>query len=353
MSTRYQAGDLVAFGRSLLEAAGLPQNRAGVVSEVLVEGDLLGHTTHGLQLLSPYLASLEADCMAKDGEPEVISDRGATIAWDARYLPGPWVVSEARRLACERAERHGVVTVVIRRCHHIACLQAYLQAATDLGYVMLLYSSDPSVASVAPHNGTKALYTPNPLAAGFPTQGDPVLLDISMSTTTNGMTMRTHKEGQSLPGPWVKDAAGNPTTDPSVLFSDPPGTIFPLGGADLGHKGFGLGLLVEALTSGLGGYGRADHPKNWGSSVMLQIMDPDAFGGEAAFKRETSWVAEAVRANPPAAGSKEGPRVPGERGLRLRERQLLEGVELYGGILDGLEPWATKLGVSLPPVIQS
>ena len=346
---KYQAADLIAYGRQLLVAAGLGQDRAQVVAEVLLEGDLLGHTTHGMQLLPPYLTSLEADAMAKDGDPEIIADRGTAVTWDAKYLPGPWIVSEARDLAINRVERHGVVTVVIRRCHHIACLQAYLKKATDLGYVMLLYSSDPSVASVAPHGGTRALYTPNPLAAGFPTDADPILLDISMSTTTNGMTMRANQEGQMLPGPWVKDADGNPTNDPAVLFTDPPGTIYPLGGADLGHKGFGLGILVEALTSALGGYGRADSPKNWGSSVMLQMIDPEAFGGRAAFTRETGFFAQAVKENPVPADAAPA-RLPGERALRRRERQLAEGVELYEGILDALKPWAEKHRVDSPPV---
>ena len=352
MNRTYQAADLVAFGRQLLEQAGLAYERATVVSEVLVEGDLLGHTTHGLQLLSPYLKSLEADCMAKDGDPVVVADRGGAVTWDAGYLPGPWVVTEARKLAFARIERHGVITVVIRRCHHIACLQAYLKAATDYGYVMLLYSSDPSVASVAPHGGTKALYTPNPLAAGIPTDGDPILLDISMSTTTNGFTMRSNTEGRPLPGPWVKDAEGNPSTDAGVLFTDPPGTIYPLGGADLGHKGFGLGILVEALTSALGGYGRADSPDRWGSSVMMQVIDPEAFGGRNAFTRETGWFSQAVKSNPVPPGA-ESARVPGERGLRSRERQLADGVTLYPGILEGLKPWAEKLKVALPPELSA
>ena len=351
MSQCYQSADLVAFARQLLVNSGLPLDRANVVAEVLVEGDLLGHSTHGLQLLPPYLTSLEANCMEREGEPEVVVDRGATVTWDARYLPGPWIVHEARKLAIGRVDRHGVVTVVIRRCHHIACLQAYLKVATDHGYLMLLYSSDPSVASVAPHGGTKALYTPNPLAAGIPTSGDPILLDISMSTTTNGMTLRANQEGTPLPGPWVKDAEGNPTTDASVMFGDPPGTIFPLGGADLGHKGFGLGILVEALTSALGGYGRADSPTHWGSAVMLQLIDPEAFGGRAAFVRETGWFAESVRSNPVPPGA-DPARVPGERALQRREHQLAHGVELYSGIMEGLRPWATKLKVDSPPALK-
>ena len=63
------------------------------------------------------------------------------------------------------------------------------------------------------------------------------------------------------------DADGRATDDPAVLFAERRGAMLPLGGLDLGHKGFGLALLIEALTSGLAGHGRADGPKEWGASV--------------------------------------------------------------------------------------
>jgi LDH2 family malate/lactate/ureidoglycolate dehydrogenase len=132
-----------------------------------------------------------------------------------------------------------------------------------------------------------------------------------------------------------------------VLFAEPPGTILPLGGVEAGHKGYALALLVEALTSALAGYGRADGATGWGASVFLQVIDPAKFGGAAAFMRETSWLAAAARATPPAAG-RDAVRLPGERGLRLRERQLAEGVELYPSIMPALLPWAAKLGVPPP-----
>ena len=109
-------------------------------------------------------------------------------------------------------------------------------------------------------------------------QGDPVLLDVSTSTTTNGLTGRLKGEGAVLGHPWLLDAAGQPTPDPAALFTDPPGSILPLGGLDSGHKGYALGLLVEALTAALGGFGRADASEGWGAAVFLQVIDPAAFG---------------------------------------------------------------------------
>jgi L-lactate dehydrogenase len=352
MSPRYSPAALRGFAARLLERGGLAPDRARDVAEILVEGDLMGHTTHGLQLLGPYLKGLEDGKITRAGEPTVIADRGATITWDGHFLPGPWIVLRAMDAAFARVADYGVVTVAIRRSHHIACLQAYLPRATERGLVMLLMSSDPATGSVAPHGALAGRFTPNPIAAGFPTDGLPVLIDISASTTTNGLVSRLNRagKGERLPGAWLVDNQGNASDDPAVFLTDPPGAILPLGGIDLGHKGFGLALLVEALTSALAGHGRADGEKGWGASVFLQIIDPGAFGGRAAFARETGWLANACRTAPVKPGNPPV-RMPGERGLKLREKQLAEGVTPHPETMPGLLPWVGKLGVAAPSAL--
>jgi LDH2 family malate/lactate/ureidoglycolate dehydrogenase len=344
---RYSAQALIEVAGQLLQRGGLPSDRARIVAETLVEGDLMGHSTHGLQLLAQYLVELEKGGMAKTGEPEVVSDRGAALTWDGHYLPGPWLVRRAMDEAFERIQTHPVVTVVIRRSHHIACLAAYPKRATDRGLFMLLHSSDPATKSVAPFGGVQPMYTPNPVAAGIPTRGDPIILDISMSTTTNGLVGRLNREGKRLPHPWILDAQGRASDNPADAFTNPPGTILPLGGLELGYKGFALGLLVEAMTSALGGYGRADEPTQWGASVFLQMIDPQAFGGLDAFTRETTWFAENSQ-NSPVPPGRPPVRLPGSRALNLRAQQLEHGVVLYEGIIPALKAWSDKFGVPLP-----
>jgi L-lactate dehydrogenase len=344
---RYAAAALTDTATRLLLAAGLDDDKAGAVAAILVEGDLMGHNTHGLALLGPYLAELESGAMTRDGVPGVIQDRPAAVTWDGRRLPGPWLVLRAMALATERARQCGTGTVVIRRSHHIACLAAYLKRATDQGLLMLLTCSDPNSASVAPFGGLDAVFTPNPVSAGIPTSGDPVLIDISTSATTNGLTNRLHKEGGKLPAPWVIDGHGQPSDDPAVLFREPKGTILPLGGIDSGHKGYGLSLLVEALTGGLAGHGRADPREGWGATVFLQVIDPAAFSGEEAFTRQTGAVAQQCHASKPAQAGK-AVRMPGEKGLAKARGQMESGVELYPAILPSLQPWSAKYGVALP-----
>jgi L-lactate dehydrogenase len=343
----YAAPHLLSFAQQLLQSAGLSQDKAEAVADVLLEGDLLGHTTHGLALLAPYLAELAAGKMRKEGDPLVVSDRPAAVTWDGQRLPGPWLVLQAIELAASRAATQGTCTVVIRRSHHIACLAAYHQRVTERGLMLLLHCSDPNAASIAPFGGLDPVFTPNPMSAGFPTSGLPVVMDVSTSATTNGLTTRLHKEGGMLPAPWVMDGHGRPGQDPAVLFNEPKGTILPLGGMDSGHKGYGLSCMVEALTSGLAGHGRADAPEGWGASVFLQVIDPQAFAGLTAFEHQMDEIARRCHASRPAQAG-HAVRLPGERGLKLKAQAGDAGVALYPSIMPMLQPWAEQLGVPLP-----
>jgi len=344
---RHDAATLVAFARALLAKAGMRDDIASDVADVLVAGDLLGHTTHGLAQLAGYLGEIEKGTMTKAGAPEIVSERPAAQTWDGKRLPGPWLVLRALDAATAMAAAQGTGTVVIRRSQHIACLAAYLKRATDVGHMALVYSSDPSACSVAPFGGVSPVFTPNPLAAGIPTSGDPILLDVSASYTTNGLAARLHKAGEKLPHPWVQDAQGNATVDPAVLFSEPKGILLPLGGFDAGHTGFALALLVEAMTAGLTGFGRADPSEGWGATVFVQVMDPAAFGGREAFLRQMDWLVGACHDATPRPGG-ERVRLPGENGMKRFREQSANGVTLHASILPSLAPWAQKLGVPMP-----
>lgn len=346
-SPKYSHIDLIQFAKALLKNAGLDEDKATAVAGVLVEGDLMGHTTHGLAQLGPYLGELEKGAMRKDGEPVVVNDFPAAVTWDGQRLPGPWLVLKAMDLAAKRARTQGTCTVVIRRSHHIASLASYHERATAQGLMMVLTCSDFNSSSVAPFGGLDPVFTPNPISAGLPTGGLPVVIDISCSATTNGLTNRLHAEGRRLPAPWVLDGHGNATDDPGALFREPKGTILPAGGLDSGHKGYGMTWLVEGLTGGLAGLGRADPKEGWGATVFLQIIDPAAFSGLAAFTRQTGKVAELCHASRPARQG-QPVRTPGERGLSLAATQKADGVALYPSILPSLAPWASRLNVAMP-----
>ncbi len=319
-------------------------DKAPTVSRILVEADLLGHTTHGLQLVVPYCAAMKNETLPSEGEAELVKDTGSTVLWDGHYLPGPWLVENAIDLGLERLGRHPVMSLAIRRAHHTACLAAYLTRVTDLGYMIMIYNSDPDHKGIAPFGGKEPLLNPDPIAVGIPTGGDPILVDISTSTTSVGQTLKAKKAGKRMPGKWLMTADGKASDDPEDYFADPPGSILPLGGMDAGYKGFALMLMVEAMTNAMSGWGRKDEPGRWGCNVFIQILDPEAFGGKDAFVAESSFVTRLCLANPPI--DPDNPvRMPGQAGLAKKRDALENGVIPGEALMPRLAKLGAKLGV--------
>lgn len=344
MSLRFPVDGLIDFGVAILRAAGLPEVPARAVAEGLVDGDLLGHTTHGLALLPGYAGELVSGAMEREGGPLRIAGFGAVETWDGRRLPGVWLTKQALETAVAHAANCGLGAVAIRRSHHIACLATFLEQPARQGYVILVFSSDPGSATVAPFGGMRGVLSPNPVAVGIPASPDPVLIDISTSITTNGLCARLREEGARLPHPWLLTREGQPTGDPAVLETG--GTILPVGGLDHGHKGFALSLLVEALTQGLSGYGRADMPKDWGASVLVLALAPQAFGSPKEFQRQIGWTLAACRDSAPRPG--QTVRVPGELALARKREAIEQGAELHPKVIEAIGAVASRFGVPPP-----
>jgi len=340
--TKHTPSSLRAFAVAALAKAGMPEEPALATAQGLVEADLYGHTTHGLALLADYIEEIENGTMAVKGRPQVIADHGAAACWDALRLPGLWTTALAVDDAVARADRLGLGAVALRRSHHIACLAAFLEEPARKGYLILVLSSDPGESKVAPHGGVTPVLMPDPIAAGIPRRPDPILIDVSTSITTMGMVGRSRTEGRRLGGKWLQDAQGNPTDDPNALQAG--GTLLPVGGIDHGHKGFGLGLLVEALTQGLGGYGRADKPTDWGAAVTVLAIAPSRFAGEDAFLRQMDFTADLCLAAKPR-DAQSPVRLPGQLAVAKKRRAERDGVALHPGIGEKLAALASRLGV--------
>jgi L-lactate dehydrogenase len=169
---------------------------------------------------------------------------------------------------------------------------------------------------------------------------------VSASITTLNMTKQLARAGQPFPQPWAIDARGQPTTHPDDVLNQG-GTLLPAGGLDHGHKGYAWAILVEALSQGISGFGRADAPTGSSVSVFIQAIDPDAFGGQAEFKRQMTWLGDACRSTPPLPGV-DSVRVPGDRAMHNRREASRKGVLLSEPITAALVKWAERFAVELP-----
>jgi len=346
--TLHSLDTLERFAGELFVASGVDADKASTMAELLVLTDALGRRTHGLAMLPLYLAEIAKGTMTVRGEPEVLSQRGVVALWDGGYLPGQWMVARAIDWALPRAAEQGLAAVTIRRSHHIGCLAALCLRAVDKGLIALLFNSDPAGARVAPYGGTEALFTPDPFAIGYPGSPNPVLVDICASITTTSMTRQKVAEGKAFEQPWLLDHEGRPTTDPRVLeHATPRGSLQLIGGLDHGHKGFGLALMVEALSQGLAGHGRLDAPKRWGGNTFVQLIDPALFAGRDEFARLMDDFAARCRANRPIDPA-QPVRMPGDSAAKSLARARRDGIEFDAATRSALNQSARRLGVASP-----
>ncbi|RUO31270.1 Ldh family oxidoreductase [Aliidiomarina soli] len=347
---RFDAQQLLHFGQSVLTAAGASPEIAADTAKYLLEGDLLGYSTHGYKRLY-FNAKLLAEGQARgEGDISVLKQRAAVASWDANFLPGPFVAAKAVRQACDMARDAGTATIVVRRAQHVASLAAYLQLATEQGLLISLLCSTPAQASVAPFGGKAAVFSPNPFAIGVPTSDKPLLLDMSFSMTAAGKIRQYWERQQPLPWQAIVRADGQLSSDPADYIEGEGAAILPLGGTELGYKGYGLCLMSEIWTMSLSNYGRLDGASDGESNALfVQVLDPSAFGETADFLRVTDDLVARCKACPPLH-SDSPVRIPGERALAKRAYQLQQGVKLDDATWGRLQRAAQRFSVTPPTV---
>jgi LDH2 family malate/lactate/ureidoglycolate dehydrogenase len=349
MVTRYRVSELEVFVAALFSAAGLARPRARTMAQVLLQADLLGFSTHGLQRVPGNLRWLETGVIRREGEPRVLRNRGAVFAWDADYLPGPWVLTEAVATALQRVREAGVVTATLTRCTHVACLAAYLVPVIEAECIGIIMVSTPDERFVSPFGGRTPIFSNNPLAFCAPSAGLPLLFDISMAITAGGQVARAAREAHRLAEPGLKTAGGETSDDPGVLTGDPPGSIMPIGGLGHGHKGYALTVMTEVLSQVLAGHGRAGGAgAGEANGVFLQIIDPRAFCAWEDYLREMTALQDLTLAARPDDPGRPV-RIPGHAAWQRRAAGYRDGVELYPGLFAALLPWAARFGVEAPP----
>ena len=146
----------------------------------------------------------------------------------------------------------------------------------------------------------------------------------------------------------ILDAEGNPSTDPHVLYGDPPGTILPMGGIQA-YKGFGLAFMIEMLSGGLSGgqCSMPEPPPPLGNCALFVLFDPELFAGFGHLRQEVSQLESFVRSSPPIDPA-QSVTLPGDPELRTMKERRRERIPLDEGNWKALTDLAVELGVSAP-----
>jgi hydroxycarboxylate dehydrogenase B len=337
------------FVTRLFVAAGVAVDEARTVATSLVESNLRGHDSHGVNLARWYLGQLKSGELVAGAPFEIRNETAAMVSADGHLGFGQVQCPRLVERVCEKAKVTGVASGTLIRSGHIGRLGEWVEQAARQGVASLLAVNDNGVIrTVAPPGGLEPRLSTNPIALGAPTGDGPLVLDISTSAVANGKLKVARLARKPVPLGWIQDANGEPTTDPGVMLADPPGALLPFGG-DQSYKGFGLGLMFDILVAGLSGGMCPPAPagtREW-NNVLFVAWDPARCAGTDHFVAEAGKLLEAVRTTPRKPGV-DRIRLPGDRSAETRAQRLQTGISLEGDAWDTLAHIAEKLSVTTP-----
>jgi len=346
----FQAEPLEKFSKALFVAAGVPADEAEVVSRSLVDANLCGHDSHGIMRVAQYIGFVREKKLFCNVPLDKLHETPAMFAGDANWGLGQVQTYRLLDLIFPKAQALGIAAGTMRKCGHIGRLGEYAEWAAARGCAFFAtVNSHGSGRRVAPPGGTGGRISTNPLCLGAPTPTDPLVLDIGTSAAAEGKVRVSFQKGEKVPDGWLVDNRGQPTNDPGSLYQDPPGTILPFGGPQA-YKGFGLGLLLDALAGGLSG-GMCSRPEapmaGLGNSVVMILIDINQFGGSEHFLKESGNLAAFVRSSPTAAGV-QSITLPGDPERQNKQKRLADGIAISDGTWAILTKLADELKVTPP-----
>jgi uncharacterized oxidoreductase len=220
--------------------------------------------------------------------------------------------------------------MTLANAHHLGRIGAYGELASAAGLVSLHFVNvTDHRALVAPFRGSDARFVTNPVCIALPgtDRRPPILLDMATSAVAMGKVRVAKNAGKPLEPGVLIDAAGRPTTDPSVMYAEPQGALLPFGG----HKGYALAIVTELLAGGLSGGPtiQPGNPRLGGivNNMFSVLVDPARLAGVDWLRRELDGFVDYVKASPPADPGAPV-LVPGDPERLAREQNEREGIEV-------------------------
>jgi L-2-hydroxycarboxylate dehydrogenase (NAD+) len=332
----------------LLGALGAPGAQASSVADNLVEADLRGVDSHGSHLMALYAGRIRSGHLRPETVVTTMADRGSTVLLDGGIGFGQVAGVAAVDLAVERARAHGVATVAVREITHVGALGYYTMRASAAGCFAMAFQNGGTI--VPPFGGTTGLFSTNPFSYAVPAGRHPDLVyDVATTAAAGNKILLARRRGDTtIPEGWANDEQGHPTTDPHAA------SISQLQWFG-GHKGFGIGLLVEIMAGVLAdsSFGTTEHSASeltgWdrlAKGASFVVLDVSRFLPLETFRAHVDALIDDVHASELAPGT-ERILVPGELEAERRAQRLADGIPLDDALVAELDELAGSLDCPL------
>ncbi|GGA66051.1 ureidoglycolate dehydrogenase [Ornithinibacillus halotolerans] len=326
--------ELKELMKAKVHKAGLSEEHAEVVADVLVHADLRGVHSHGAMRVEYY-----AERIAKGGintNPNISFEKTgpSTAIFDGDNGVGHYMAKKAMEEAIEMAKENGVAVVGVRNMSHSGALSYFVDMAADAKMIGIsMCQSDPMVV---PFGGSEPYYGTNPIAFSAPSStGEKIIVDMATTVQAWGKILHARSKNESIPDTWAVDENGAPTTDPYKVKA-----LLPIAGP----KGYGLMMMVDILSGILLGlpYGNKvssmyeDLTEYRRLGQLHVVINPAFFTNLDSFLEKITATMKELNEIKPAPGFDQV-LYPGQPNDIQQEKYEREGIEIVDEILEYLK----------------
>jgi len=327
-------GELLQLARNALEKAGANPVMAEAAAQHLLRAEAQGLPTHGMSRVPIYCGFLRHGRADGAARPKMLSERAAACLIDncdgLPYETSAWAIGEV----IQRARRNGIGFAGVTNSAHVGVLGIHLLPVAEAGMVGVAFTNSP--AAIPPWGGKTPLFGTDPVAFAFPrAHGDPLVIDLALTTVVRGKIMLAMQKGERIPEGWALDRRGKPTTDPKEALEH--GSLFPIGGAKGAMLALAFELICAALTGSAIGpeadsfFAEQGNRPRVGHAFLA--IDPGALAGHGRYFERVETVISAMLAD-------EGVRLPGARRFASEEKLRAQGIEIADDLLAKIEKLA-------------
>lgn len=336
---------------AILLAWGMPATQAARSADALAWADLHGVDSHGISMLVEYDQRWRAGRLKMAADYRIVRETPVSLLIDGDGGMGHVAYAMAADGAIEKARAIGIAVAAVRNSSHFGAVGYYTELAARAGLIGMGATSAAGIR-VAPTGGAKPRLGTDPWSFAAPSAGErPFLLDMATTTVAYGKIRNKMNESVAMPLGWGLDSGGRDTTDP-LDVTQRGGSMTPLGGTRQGssHKGYGLSMMVNILSSCLTGATLITDPmhtkKPQGADIghFFLALDPKLFRTAGEFEADVASLCDALRATPSAE-----PELPvlvaGDPQWATAEQRLRDGIPVGPGLLAKLRRVAADAGV--------
>jgi LDH2 family malate/lactate/ureidoglycolate dehydrogenase len=292
---RVDVGRLRAFVEALACDLGFSSEDAAIISRVLVTTEARGVRTHGIYHLGGlYRKQIKGGAINVNANPHVVRETLASAVLEGEGGMGQVVAVKATELAARKAREAGCATVVVRNTNHAGALGYYPTLLAEGGMIGIAAQNTPP--AVAPPSAAVAVIGNQPTAYALPGGREaPIVLDIALSAAAGTKINQMRQRGEPIPAGWIVDQHGMPTSDASQPY---------ILANMAGHKGYGLSILIEAMSAVLSGgpvlseVNMLDYTRPYGVGFWVTAVDVEAFMPLAEFKGRMAAMEREIKAAP-------------------------------------------------------